>query len=201
MICWDVTKGSGITEPINKIKVSSIPRSLCIDFDNQNFYTCNRNGLVDIWDTQLIKIIKQINLEDDLIPSVWNQEHRIALVGATRNVYGVDARSKFPCFSSSSDDIWGIRSISTSSNIITIGTGSGQICFRDIRKPNFNIPFYQTTKGYTNPDSLIFEQDLLPFQVPFAVYTHAYDEYGKKLFVGGGPTISGVSGAYASIWS
>jgi len=59
--------------------------------------------------------------------------------------------------------------------------------------------FVTVGEGWLKRDN-IYEEFFQNHVMQHAVYTHAYDPTGTKLFVGGGPRYSGLTGSYAAVW-
>jgi WD repeat-containing protein 40A len=103
----------------------------------------------------------------------------------------------------------GIRSLSFTKDILTIGTGNGHVLFYDLRNGSYLDKFgiepksqadLCTSKGYVERDDAYFDTFYNIDYSP-AVYTHCYDQSGMKLFTAGGPLPANLRGCYASLWS
>ena len=137
------------------------------------------------------------------------QNDDLFAVGSKSHIQLIDSRtlSNISTINSKPPEI-GIRSLSFNKEILTIGTGNGNILFYDIRNSKyFNNKFNQdlialkTSKGWiaqTNENQNYghFSQLDLP-----AIYTHQYDLNKTRLFTGGGPLASQLIGNYCGIWS
>ena len=98
--------------------------------------------------------------------------------------------------------------------VLTVGGGLGRIAFFDLRASKYiatvqekaslrqsedTQQFVTVGEGWLRRDG-IFEEFFQRHTMQHAVYTHAYDPSGTKLFVGGGPRYFGLTGSYAAVW-
>ena len=90
-------------------------------------------------------------------------------------------------------------------NILTIGTGLGQILFWDIRACDFlesaMLPKRRVALNASSCEA--HEETYSPFEEESytpAIYTHCYDKSGTRLFAGGGPLQRDINGSYIALW-
>lgn len=99
-----------------------------------------------------------------------------------------------------------VRSMSWAGSTITLGTGSGEILFFDIRNRKFidcgcgRRSSLKIQGGWQNQDESYMEMYRFD-RCPNAVYTHCYDQSGVRLLAAGGPITAQVEGNYAAVWS
>ncbi|CAG0919936.1 unnamed protein product [Notodromas monacha] len=102
---------------------------------------------------------------------------------------------------------WGIRSLSFLGDLLTMGTGNGQISFYDLRARKYLESSIHTGRFVTLKTSsgTVLSNDPSPEALNGvdpqpAIYTHCYDYSGTRLFAAGGPLQVGSQGNYASVW-
>jgi WD repeat-containing protein 40A len=131
-------------------------------------------------------------------------------VGSKSNITLVDCRTLIPSSKiSSRHHHSGIRSLTFSDHLLTIGTGVGAINFYDIRAEKFMMNRVHgneghvelnSTRGFISPDEAYYDVYMNLDYSP-AIYTHQYDASGTKLFAAGGPLPASLQGNYAALWS
>lgn len=114
----------------------------------------------------------------------------------------------------------GVRSLSFQGDILTFGTGCGNICFYDMRAMQYlmtdlrkdmedetessptQVPAVMSTaNGFVQMDAEYYNHYIQNMEYKPAIYTHAYDSTGTRLFVAGGPLSFNLAGNYAGLWS
>jgi WD repeat-containing protein 40A len=113
----------------------------------------------------------------------------------------------------------GVRSLSFQGDILTFGTGCGNICFYDMRAQKYLLTDIQkevvgdnshptpvpavmsTSNGFVQRDAEYYQHYIQNMEYKPAIYTHAYDSTGTQLFVAGGPLSFNLAGNYAALWS
>ncbi|XP_054159330.1 DDB1- and CUL4-associated factor 12 homolog isoform X2 [Oppia nitens] len=100
----------------------------------------------------------------------------------------------------------GIRSLSFCNELLTIGTGDGEVLFYDIRAMKYlesinkHYSRLKASKGFVYTDE-IFSDLFIQIQYSPAVYTHQYDSSKTRLFTAGGPLPASLQGSYVALWS
>lgn len=138
------------------------------------------------------------------LAQINSSEKSLYAVGSRTHVSLVDQRT-FDSFRKINISPQGIRSLSFSSDTLTIGTGSGAVLFYDIRnnrlinyKDRVENVSLNVAKGWLSPSS---QEMLLDMEYNPAIYTHQYDSTGTRLFTAGGPLTAGQVGNFASLWT
>lgn len=129
---------------------------------------------------------------DDLVCLTQNNDNLYA-IGSKSHVLFMDSRTLKPVSTiASKDPNCGIRSLSFNQQILTLGTGIGQILFYDIRNSRYfnncmnqDVVVLKTSKGWLqrtpdNRDYGHFTQIDSP-----AIYTHQYDQSHTRLLTAG----------------
>lgn len=147
----------------------------------------------------------------------WSKEHSACLVGNNNSIASFDPREQRMQFLNSFTEHRSVRSISADGHRITFTTSSGKVAFMDFRMPgllptsrNVSVSttpktwlhrsknYYQVLDGYSNPTEF-FTAEFSNLTIEQALFTHAYDSSGMRLFVGGGPSLQGIEGSTAGI--
>ena len=165
-------------------------------------------GYIHCWDAVTMRQVmsKKLPFTLENVCLTANEECQIYAVGSRANTDLLDSRTLQSVRSIKSQKLgYGVRSVSFNGNILTIGTGLGQILFWDLRASDFlesaMLPGRRVQLNASSCDA--HEEPVSPFEeetyVP-AIYTHCYDKSGTKLFAGGGPLQRDISGSYIAIW-
>lgn len=99
----------------------------------------------------------------------------------------------------------GVRSLTFTDDILTIGTGVGVILFFDIRAGRYlesecgHACSLNVGSGWLRHDET-YRDFFWESDYPSAIYTHRYDSTGTRLFAAGGPLPAGLWGNYAGLW-
>lgn len=148
----------------------------------------------------------------------WSIEHTACLIGGQNSISVFDPRDPGLRHLFEFSEHQGIRSISSRGHRITFTTGSGKIAFSDFRMASLlSIPdescthpegphtwiyrtnsCYQVLGGHIEPTPF-YNDRFSPHPIEQAVFTHAYDPSGVRLFVGGGPSMELIQGCTAGI--
>lgn len=151
----------------------------------------------------------------------WNSCYGICIAGGVRLLSGYDPRADKVTFRTPFQDYRGIRSISSDGTHVTFCTASGLIAFTDLRLPllfpigdtpkthqnrqstsrpilHRNSHSYQLLGGYVRPTEF-YTAHFPGLPVEQAIFTHAYDPTGTRLFVGGGPALEALDGCQAAM--
>jgi len=172
-------------------------RDLRVNRFRNYFSTLGTEGTVRIWDPNRFDIVCDIQLVNvaELVCMADDGNSSVA-VGSQSFVTVVDQRTKTIASSIPSQNSgWGVRSVTFSHSLITIGGGEGRVSFYDRRKNQYLED--------ANGDLLLLNTGKHEETVqgpPHAVYTHNFDPSGTRLFIGGGPLLNGFQGCYASFW-
>jgi len=121
----------------------------------------------------------------------------VVAVGSQSKVSLVDQRTQKVEFTiDSHDGNWGVRSVGFFHDMVTIGGGAGRLAFYDLRNKAFLTDEANKIVSEDQEERVFIKTP----QYSNAIYTHAFDTSGTRLFVGGGPLMNGFSGCYASLW-
>ena len=135
-----------------------------------------------------------------------NEECQTYAVGSRANTDLLDSRTLQSVRSIKSQKMgYGVRSVTFNGNILTIGTGLGQILFWDIRACDFlesaMLPKRRVALNASSCEA--HEETYSPFEEESytpAIYSHCYDKSGTRLFAGGGPLQRDINGSYIALW-
>ena len=136
----------------------------------------------------------------------FDTDKRVLAIGSQYHVSFVDPRTPAPISVLSSQENWGVRSLSFKHHLLTVGGGGGTLLFFDMRA---RAPIVvdrerqglRTGRGWLRKDANYYAQLSRGSEPPNCVYTHAWDESGSRLFVAGGPLLVGLRGSYAAMWT
>lgn len=137
----------------------------------------------------------------------FDENRRLLAVGSQFHVTFVDPRSGGIVASIVSAEGWGVRSLSFKHNLLTVGGSGGTLRFFDTRTRaavtvEGNKTAMRVGRGWVRKDANFHVQQSRLGEPPAnAVYTHAWDEGGTRLFVAGGPLLVGLRGSYAAMWT
>ena len=146
-------------------------------------------------------------------------------VGSRSHVTFIDGRHphKPAGFLKSPDKDCGVRSLNFNQELLSIGTGAGNIFFYDLRAGSFLSRSERPHHLHTSPGWLVClsvfvyitslqlnclqrnDETYREFfsglpQPPNALYSHCYSPLRTKLFIAGGPLPLGLHGNYAAVW-
>lgn len=142
-----------------------------------------------------------------MLSQAFDENRRLLAVGSQFHVVFVDPRSARMVACISSPEGWGVRSLSFKHNLLTVGGSGGTLRFFDTRtKAAVTVDGDKTMmrvgRGWVRKDANFHAQQSRLGEPPAnAVYTHAWDEGGTRLFVAGGPLLVGLRGSYAAMWT
>lgn len=142
------------------------------------------------------------------------QKYNLYAVGSRSHVSFIDGRLTNQTVGSiqSRDRDCGVRSLQFKDDMVSIGTGGGNIYFYDLRAARYlstdgtttyreNLHCLKTSNGWVRKDTTYRDMfSSLPYHSN-AVYTHLYSPSLSKMLVAGGPLPLGLYGNYLSIWS
>jgi WD repeat-containing protein 40A len=191
-------------------------RSLCYSKHSGEIFTLGGEGMMKSWDSERFEVSGTYELpdrEDPVCIAMYSYSTLLA-IGSQYYISLLDPRQQTPTQTIPSlDSNWGVRSVCFNNHLLTIGGGKGRIAFIDTRKMEF-LPvgatpeghlsyFHQTGSGWL-PDNLnplvLGATGLTRSTVLHAAQTLCYDPSGTRLFVAGGPLLTGLDGSYAALW-
>ncbi|KAI1278491.1 DDB1- and CUL4-associated factor 12-like protein 1 [Halotydeus destructor] len=172
---------------------------------------------IDVY-TMTVKESKSLTVYQENVCLEQSADYNVYAIGSKNAISMVDPRKL-----QQSDKITsnlnnsGIRSMRFNRDLLTIGTGNGQIMFYDMRNQKFLFPdtalekfsdpthrartsMLVSAEGHVDRDFNYYEAyHLFPYHP--AIYTHCFDVSGTKIFAAGGPLPACITGNYAAIWS
>lgn len=175
-----------------------------------SFCTLGSEGCVKIWDSANLDVLTTVALEDanDLACMTLQENHDLIAVGSQHWVTLIDRRSAIIINQIRSvDQGCGVRSLNfLGPNIMSVGGGMGRLSFYDLCAERYiNVGKVEESvylplgEGWLDKGAM-YQTHFHNTEVPNAVYTHSYDPTFTRLFVGGGPLLAGLKGAYAAFW-
>jgi len=185
-------------------------RSLAVDSARQCFSTVSVDGHVQFWNAEQFLPTTKVELQGSkefVCTSVEDVSGAVA-VGSQKHISLVDSRVGHVVHEIESlDEGCGVRTISAEHQVLTIGGGLGRLAFYDIRAARYlscgmnqgSTDFITVGEGWLKRDN-IYQEFFQNHIMQQAVYTVAYDPSRTKLFAGGGPRYSGLTGSYAAVW-
>lgn len=185
-------------------------RALCFNKKSQEIAVISPNGYIHCWNALNMKQLMSKKLphtiencclstdEDCQMYAVGSKSHTDLLDSRSlQSIKGIPSRNA-GC---------GIRSVSFMGNILTIGTGTGQIMFWDLRAGKFlestinsnRVAHLKAGRGWVKRDDAFMDRfDTNKYQP--AIYTHCYDSSGTRLFAAGGPLQNNQMGNYVGLF-
>ena len=186
-------------------------RSLCYNQTAQELAVLSSGfgGYIHCWDAITMRQImsKKLPFTLENVCLTTNDEWQVYAVGSRANTDLLDSRTLHSVRSIASQKLgYGVRSVSFKGNLLTIGTGLGQILFWDLRACDFLesavFPEKKVALKASNCNVTGVEANS-PFEgesyIP-AIYSHCFDQSGTRLFIGGGPLQRDVRGSYLALW-
>lgn len=197
------------TKPCEKaLKV----RALTINHRRSEMAVLSLNAYFHLWDIETFHPlwINRLRCARENVCITVSEERNLYAVGSHSCFTLVDSRKKtehqIPAKHRERGLFQGIRSLSFQKDIITIGTGVGLVMFYDIRagkyleNPCGHPCQLLVGNGWLKHDES-YQDIFLDNIYPNAIYTHAYDETGVRLFTAGGPLPAQLWGNYAALWA
>ncbi|RWS00275.1 WD-repeat protein-like protein [Dinothrombium tinctorium] len=171
------------------------------------------NAQIHVLDAQTLKIKnnKRLPFLEENVCLSYDLKHNLYAIGSKSNVSLLDSRTLEPTTTILSKyRNQGVRSVSFTGNILTIGTGCGIVLFYDVNANKYieksdtmykqeNFVKLKATKGWEKRDEILAEYINFSDWEP-AVYTHQYDKTGTRIFAAGGPLPANMQGSYAGLW-
>lgn len=168
------------------------------------------NAQVHVFDAKTLtkKVTVPLPSNHENVCLAHSQEKKMYSIGSKSNIYLLNSGDLSLRTIESKHQQCGVRSISFSGDLLTIGTGAGGILFYDIRKMDYLDDVRRKTysclscsEGYVQHDDDYYEAFLSNMDYTPAIYTHRYDWTMTRLFVAGGPLPANITGNYAALWS
>lgn len=193
-------------------------RALTFNHDDSAIAALTLNSRVHIFDARTMKqkcdSIKLPTLQDNVCLAHYKNGGAYA-IGSKSSIVVINkdlSCDKIPLDHRHS----GVRSISFSGDLLTIGTGSGAILFIDMRQRRYLLDTREpvteprgssektaclnSSQGYVSHDEAYYDAFLSNMDYSPAIYTHRYDSTGTRLFAAGGPLPASLFGNYAALW-
>eukprot|EP01125_Pyxidicula_operculata_P017566 TRINITY_DN6153_c1_g1_i1.p1 TRINITY_DN6153_c1_g1~~TRINITY_DN6153_c1_g1_i1.p1 ORF type:complete len:375 (+),score=34.82 TRINITY_DN6153_c1_g1_i1:802-1926(+) len=208
---WDIGTGDSFERTPLQTSVghNGKVRALTIK-DSETFFTMGLDGQVLEWNSDHLKPVQSWRIENnlELNSMAMSDDSGLIGVGSKKGFNLIDPRMRSSPNFINSIDPEGVRSITFVNHVTTLGGASGCLAFYDLRMND-----YMTTNNEENPKFLRIGDGVLNkdefFNTYFAhsesiqrnaILAHAYNEDNTKLFLGGGPLITGINGCYAGLW-
>ena len=206
-----------ITYPAHRAGTTKV-RSLAYNSDQEvlaSLHSGTCYSSVHFWDSCTLIDICSLDLPyfAENVCLELQQQYNLYAVGSRSHVSFIDGRLANQTVGSvqSKDRDCGVRSLQFKDDIVSIGTGGGNIYFYNLRAARYlsttsstyrdDLYCLKTSNGWVRKDTTY--RDLfsnLPYP-PNAIYTHKYSPSQSKILVAGGPLPLGLYGNYLSIWS
>ncbi|XP_013791561.1 DDB1- and CUL4-associated factor 12-like, partial [Limulus polyphemus] len=195
---------------IKSCKSADKVRALLFNDHCHELVALSLNAYLHLWDISTFrqKTSRKLLFSQENVCLAQQQEKGIYVVGSRAHTSFFDNRTLRLIKSiPSKQERVSIRSLSFLGDLLTIGTGIGEIHFYDLRASDYlkqvdssHQAFLSTSKSWVYPDELIFQEYLMNWEHNTAIYTHCYDTSGTRLFAAGGPLPASLQGSYAGIW-
>lgn len=190
------------------VRVEHQEKLRCIErlYHTPQFLTLSGDGTTKLWDCETVSVSRSIELADrqDLVALAVNEDRNVVAVGSQAGTFMFDPREssalgRLECIG----DRWGVRCLTFNKDVLTIGSGGGTIAFYDLRQASLRR-IQSSSCLKCSSGSMQQPAESIAAEIggtsPQAAYTIQYDCMNTKVFVGGGPLISGVVGCYAAVW-
>ncbi|KAL8595843.1 hypothetical protein ACOMHN_012261 [Nucella lapillus] len=186
-------------------------RALSINRKKKEMAVLSLNAFYHLWDIERFTQVWSSRLpcgRENVCMAV-NEDKNLYAIGSHSLITLVDSRKKlFNTINRERVMFQGIRSLSFKKDIVTIGTGLGQVLFFDVRAMRYlddrnkerpGLCQLSVGQGWLREDEN-YRDIFFGAAYPNAIYTHAYDDSGVRLFTAGGPLPAGLWGNYAGVW-
>jgi WD40 repeat protein len=204
---WDINNRNNF---INIIKQETIYPRYFVE-NNNKLNTLSYNGIINEYDLETNKLTNTFkNNKEECVVMKLNKEKNILAIGECDVISFYDNRShKYIMSIPTFNETYGVRSLEwIDGNILSIGGGNGRLSFFDNRKDNGFIKkhdknFYSVNSGWMKKDetyNFLNEVSHNDDYKNISIFTHKFNHLNKKIFVGGGPTCSGVTGSFIEIF-
>ncbi|KAK7116122.1 DDB1- and CUL4-associated factor 12-like [Littorina saxatilis] len=197
---------------VKKCEKAQKVRALSVNRSKKEMAVLSLNAFLHLWDIETFEQIwsSRLTCGKENVCMTVSEDKNLYAVGSHSCVTLVDCRKKLcqpvPTKPRERGTFQGIRSLSFKRDIITIGTGMGLVMFYDVRAAKFleNQTGYPCQlavgSGWLRQDDN-FRDIFMGAAYPNAIYTHAYDDSGVRLFAAGGPLPAGLWGNYGALWA
>jgi len=194
-----------------KCKQAERVRTVCFNKARQELGVVSQNGYIHCWDARRFKQVYSKKLPHTLenVCLATDEENGLYAVGSKSHTDLLDTRTLQSVRGiTSKNGGCGIRSVSFRGNILTMGTGQGNILFWDLRANKFlestmnsnRTVQLKVSRGHVQRNDNFLEQNYNAQKYLPAVYTHCYDSSGTRIFAAGGPLQSGTEGHYIGLF-
>ncbi|KAL5005380.1 hypothetical protein ScPMuIL_018836 [Solemya velum] len=196
-------------EVVEDVQKAQKVRALSYNSNREELGVLTLNAHFHLWDAKVFKEIyyRRLPHNKENVCLAVSKEKSMYAIGSQSHINLIDPRSTNTLTTIISKySGGGVRSVSFQKDIITIGTGVGQILFFDLKAGKYlecncgHACSLEVGDGMLlhdeNYHNYFFNQNS-----PNAVYTHHYDSTGTRLFAAGGPLPAGLWGNYAALWS
>lgn len=211
VVAQEVPSHTFITPLVEKkCKQADRVRSVCFNNSRQELAVVSQNGYIHCWDAKRMKQVYSKKLPHTMenVCLSTDEECQLYAVGSKSHTDLLDSRTLQSVRGiTSKNGGCGIRSVSFRGNILTMGTGQGNILFWDLRANKFlestmnsnRTVQLKVSRGHVQRNENFVEAFSTQKYLP-AVYTHCFDSSGTRLFAAGGPLQSGTEGNYIGIF-
>ncbi|RUS82746.1 hypothetical protein EGW08_009484 [Elysia chlorotica] len=187
-------------------------RALSLSRNKRMMGVLSMNAKFHFWDIETFNQLESVDLpwRRENVCMASSEDLGVFAVGSQSYVTLIDQRQQgtsrcIPLKIPSSHGERGIRSLSFTHSMITIGTGDGRVLFYDTRAAQFlylengSHCELHVGDGWLRHDANYWEH-FLHVRYPNAIFTHCYDQSNARLFVAGGPLPAGLYGNYAGVF-
>lgn len=184
-------------------------RALLYNIQEKILVALSLNGYMHLWDVQLFiqKHSRKLPFSQENVCMAQHYDHKLYAVGSHSHVTLLDMQTLKPVQKITSKyQGCGVRSLSFTGDLLTVGTGIGILMFYDVRARRYledaegsRPAILRATRGWVYPDD-IYREVFFSLEYNPAIYTHCYDISGTRLFTAGGPLPASLQGNYASVW-
>lgn len=183
-------------------------RALCYNDLRKELAVLSLNAYFYLWDVETFtaRSYRRLFHTKENVCMCASKERTMYAVGSQSHINLVDPRSPNTLTTIISRYRGGgVRSVSFCDDVLTIGTGVGNILFFDIKAGKYlecdcGHTFTMTVgKGFLSHDDN-YRDFFMDNNYPNALYTHQFDSTGTRLFAAGGPLPAGLWGNYAGLW-
>ncbi|XP_033749617.1 DDB1- and CUL4-associated factor 12-like [Pecten maximus] len=183
-------------------------RALCYNDYRKELAVLSLNAYFYLWDVETFtaRTYRRLFHTKENVCMCVSKERTLYAVGSQSHINLVDPR----CPNTLTTIIsryrgGGVRSVSFRDDVLTIGTGVGNILFFDTKAGKYlecgcGHPCTMTVgNGFLSRDEN-YREFFMDNSYPNAIYTHQFDSTGTRLFAAGGPLPAGLWGNYAGLW-
>ncbi|XP_023228917.1 DDB1- and CUL4-associated factor 12-like [Centruroides sculpturatus] len=184
-------------------------RALLYNSEEEILVALSLNGFLHLWDLQSFhqKFSCKLPFFQETVCMTQNYEHKLYAVGSRSHITLLDVQTLEPVQKITAKyQGCGVRSLSFSGDLLTVGTGIGILMFYDVRAGRYledsggsRPAVLRATRGWVYPDEN-YREVFFSLEYNPAIYTHCYDASGTRLFTAGGPLPASLQGNYASMW-